>query len=236
MIEIGDRPILWHIMKTYSHYGFNDFVICLGYKGYTIKEYFADYYLHMSDVTFDFTSCNEMTVHQNVAEPWKVTLVDTGIYSQTGSRIKKVQKYIGNERFFLTYGDGVSDVNIDELLAFHETSGKLATLTAIQPGGRFGVLDINHQDNQIRTFVEKSKEDGGWINGGFMVFEPQVFDYLSENENCILEKEPVIKLAEEGQLNAYKHAGFWQCMDTQRDKMMLENLWGTGQAPWKRWE
>lgn len=234
MIEIGDRPILWHIMKIYSHYGYNDFVICLGYKGYMIKEFFADYYLHMSDVTFDFTDGNQLTVHQNVAEPWKVTLVDTGLNAQTGARIKKIQKYVGNERFFLTYGDGVSDVDINKLLSYHNDHGKIGTMTAIQPGGRFGVLDIDGNNN-IKRFAEKAKEDGGWINAGFMVLEPKVFDYLSGEDKCIFEREPMINLANEGELAAFKHSGFWQCMDTQRDKGVLESLWGSGKAPWKTW-
>jgi len=234
MIEIGDRPILWHIMKIYSHYGFNDFIICLGYKGYVIKEFFADYYLHMSDVTFDFTNGNGMIIHQNVAEPWKVTLVDTGLNAQTGARVKKIQKYVGDEPFFLTYGDGVSDINISNLLEHHKASRKIATITAIQPGGRFGVLDID-DDNTIRSFIEKAREDGGWINAGFMVLEPGVFDYLSEKDNCVFEREPMINMAKDAQLNAYKYTGFWQCMDTQRDKNALEKLWQSGQAPWKRW-
>lgn len=234
MIEIGDKPILWHIMKIYSHYGFNDFIICLGYKGYVIKEFFADYYLHMSDVTFDFTNGNGMTIHQNVAEPWKVTLVDTGLNAQTGARVKKIQKYVGDEPFFLTYGDGVSDININELLEYHQSKKKFATLSAIQPGGRYGVLDINN-NGIVKNFVEKAKEDGGWINAGFMVFEPEVFNYLSSNDSCILERDPMNNLAKDNQLNAYKHTGFWQCMDTQRDKGLLEGLWGRGSAPWKRW-
>ncbi len=234
MIEIGDRPILWHIMKIYSSYGFNEFIICLGYKGHMIKEFFADYYLHMSDVTFDFTNNSEMTVHQNVAEPWKVTLVDTGLYEQTGARVKKIQKYVGNEPFLLTYGDGVSDINISELIQYHEASKRLATITAIQPGGRFGVLDISENDT-VSRFAEKAREDGGWINGGFMVFEPQVFDYLSENVDCVLERQPLEQLAADGQLNAYKHSGFWQCMDTQRDRNLLEKMWLENRAPWKRW-
>lgn len=234
MIEIGDRPILWHIMKSYSSYGFNDFVICLGYKGYQIKEFFADYYLHMSDITFDFANENGITIHQNIAEPWRVTLVDTGLYAQTGSRIKKIQKYIGDEPFFLTYGDGVSNVDLHKLLENHREKGKLATLTAIQPGGRFGVLDID-VNNGVNRFSEKAKEDGGWINAGFMVLQPEVFNYLEESDYCIFEKEPMIQLATQGQLNAYKHEGFWQCMDTQRDKSALEDLWSSGRAPWKRW-
>lgn len=235
MIEIGDRPILWHIMKSFSHYGFNEFVICLGYKGYMIKEFFADYYLHMSDVTFDFSNDNGMTIHQNIAEPWKVTLVDTGLHAQTGARIKRIQKYIGDEPFFMTYGDGVSDVDLQHLLSYHQEKGRLATITAIQPGGRFGVLDID-DNNTVNNFSEKAKEDGGWINGGFMVLEPEVFDYLSSDEQCVFEKEPMSKMAMMGQLNAYKHLGFWQCMDTQRDKGALENLWEAGRAPWKLWE
>lgn len=234
MIEIGDRPILWHIMKMYSHYGINDFIICLGYKGHMIKEFFADYYLHMSDVTFDFTSCNSMTVHQNVAEPWKVTLVDTGLYTQTGSRIKKVKKYIGDERFCLTYGDGVSDVDINSLIDYHIETKAVGTLTAIQPGGRFGVLGIS-DDEKIHSFNEKAKEDGGWINGGFMVLEPEIFDYISDGDDIVFEREPLETLSRNGLLNAYKHNGFWQCMDTQRDKYLLEELWRTNNAKWKKW-
>ncbi len=235
MIEIGDKPILWHVMKIFSSFGYNDFVICLGYKGYQIKEFFADYYLHMSDVTFDFRNSNSMQIHQNVAEPWKVTLVDTGLYAQTGARVKRIQKYIGSERFMLTYGDGVADINIDQLIKFHENNNKLATITAIQPGGRFGVLDID-ECNGIKKFTEKAKEDGGWINGGFMVLEPQVFDYIGDSEDCMLEKEPLSKLAFDGQLGAYKHTSFWQCMDTQRDKEKLEILWHEQNPPWKSWD
>ncbi|AVP66420.1 glucose-1-phosphate cytidylyltransferase [Clostridium botulinum] len=234
MIEIGDKPILWHIMKSYSYYGYNDFIICLGYKGYAIKEFFADYYLHTSDVTFDFANNNKMTIHNNVSEPWKVTLVDTGLNTMTGGRIKRVQKYVGNERFMLTYGDGVSDVNINDIEAYHNNSGKYLTMTAIQPGGRFGVLDINDETNNIKEFVEKSKEDGGWINAGFMVVEPEVFNYI-EGDSTVFEKEPLEKLAKEGNLMAYKHSGFWQCMDTQRDKGLLERLWRENRAPWKTW-
>lgn len=235
MITIGDQPILWHIMKIYSHYGFHDFVICCGYKGHVIKEYFADYYLHRSDVTFDFSENNRMTVHQNVAEPWRVTLVDTGLNTQTGGRVKRVQKYIGDELFMLTYGDGVSDIDLHALLAHHKNSGKLATLTGIQPGGRFGVLDLDETGSAITGFREKAKEDGGWINGGFMVMEPGVFDYLTSREDCVLERAPLEGLAREGKLGVYKHNGFWQCMDTQRDKHFLEESWASGQAPWKIW-
>lgn len=234
MIAIGDAPILWHIMKIYSYYGFNEFVICCGYKGHIIKEYFADYYLYRSDITFDFANNNEMVIHNNIAEPWKVTLVDTGLHTQTGGRLKRVQKYIGDEPFMLTYGDGVSDVNITKLVEHHEKSGKLATLTAIQPGNKFGVLDIK-EDMSISRFAEKSKEDGGWINGGFMVLDSEVFTYLNNDPMLVFEREPLEKLALDGQLSAYKHTGFWQCMDTQRDKMQLERLIEDKKAPWIKW-
>lgn len=233
MIEIGEQPILWHIMKYYSAFGFNDFIICCGYKGHVIKEYFADYYLHRSDVTFDFSAENRMTVHQNVAEPWRVTLVDTGLNTQTGARVKRVQKYIGSEPFMLTYGDGVSDVNLNALLEQHRSSQKTVTLTGVQPGGRFGVLDLAGET--ITGFREKAKEDGGWINGGFMVLEPEVFNCLSTEESCVLERQPMETLARDNQLGIYKHRGFWQCMDTQRDKILLEERWSKGNAPWKVW-
>ena len=232
MIEIGDQPILWHIMKYYSSFGFHDFIICCGYKGHVIKEYFADYYLHRSDVTFDFSNQNRMTVHQNVAEPWRVTLVDTGLMTQTGGRVKRVQKYIGDEPFMLTYGDGVGDIDLDALLAQHQASGKIVTLTGIQPGGRFGVLDVDGQT--VTGFREKAKEDGGWINGGFMVLDPEVFARLG-GDSCVLEREPLEGLAQEGRLGIYRHNGFWQCMDTQRDKTRLEELWQNGDAPWRVW-
>lgn len=235
MIEIGDKPILWHIMKSYSYYGYYDFIICLGYKGYVIKEFFADYYLHTSDVTFDFSNENRMTIHNNVSEPWRVTLVDTGLNTMTGGRIKRVKKYIGDKTFMLTYGDGISDVNISELEKYHNKSKKKLTMTAIQPGGRFGVLDIDDKTNSIKEFVEKSKEDGGWINGGFMVVEPEVLDYI-EGDNTMFEKDPLENLAKQGKLAAYKHDGFWQCMDTQRDKVLLERLWREDKAPWKIWK
>nr|WP_312577409.1 glucose-1-phosphate cytidylyltransferase [Sedimentibacter sp.] len=234
MIEIGGKPILWHIMKIYSHYGHNEFIICCGYKGYVIKEYFADYYLHCSDITFDFTEKNKMIVHNNVAEPWKVTLVDTGLYTQTGGRIKRIKKYINDEKFLLTYGDGVSDLDMNKLIEFHNKQKKIATMTAIQPGGRFGVLEID--DNAvINSFSEKKKEDGGWINGGFMVLEPEIFDYI-EGDDTRFELDPLENLARVGQLNAFKHYGFWQCMDTQRDKNHLEDIWEKGNAPWKAWK
>lgn len=236
MIAIGDQPILWHIMKYYSCFGFEDFIICCGYKGYIIKEYFADYYLHRSDVTFDFSAENRMTVHSNVAEPWRGTIVDTGLNTQTGARIKRVQKYIGNEPFMLTYGDGVSNVDLSALLEQHCQSGKVVTLTGIQPGGRFGVLDLDEYSNTVIGFREKAKEDGGWINGGFMVAQPELFEYLSADESCVLERMPLETLAEQGKLGIYKHHDFWQCMDTQRDKGQLESLWNGGQAPWKIWE
>ncbi len=234
MIEIGDAPILWHIMKYYSSYGFHDFIICCGYKGYVIKEYFADYYLHRSDITFDFSDNNKMFIHNNVAEPWKVTLVDTGLHTMTGGRLKRVREYLGDETFMMTYGDGLSDVDLSHLLRFHREHGKTATLTAIQPGGRYGVLDIDGEQT-VRRFAEKAREDGGWINGGFMVLEPEIFSYI-EGDKTFLEKEPLEKLAHDGELAAYRHEGFWKCMDTMRDKGMLEQLWETGQAPWKRWE
>lgn len=233
MIEIGDDPILWHIMKSYSHYGFNDFIICCGYKSYMIKEYFADYYLHRSDVTFDFSHENKMVVHSNIAEPWKVTLVDTGLDTMTGGRIKLVQKYIGDEAFMMTYGDGVCDIDMRELLKFHKSKGKLATLTSIQPGGRFGVLSIQ-ENGDITSFREKTIEDGGWINGGYMVLEPGIFKLL-EGEDAMFEQRPLEECALSGQLAAYQHRGFWQCMDTLRDKNLLEDLLRENKAPWVKW-
>lgn len=235
MIEIGGNPILWHIMKLYSYYGHNDFIICCGYKGYVIKEYFADYYLHRSDVTFDFANNNEMVIHNNIAEPWRVTIVDTGLNTQTGGRIKRIKDYLHNERFMLTYGDGVCDININTLIDFHVKSGRYATMTAIQPGGRFGVLDIK-DDCSISKFTEKSKEDGGWINGGFMVLEPEIFNYLSNNPNLSFEHEPLENMAHDGQLSAFKYSGFWQCMDTLRDQMYLNKLIEENKAPWIKWE
>lgn len=234
MIEIGEMPILWHIMKIYSHYGFNDFVICCGYKGYAIKEYFADYYLHRSDITFDFAHANEMIVHSNVAEPWRVTLVDTGLNTMTGGRLKRIEKYIGKETFMMTYGDGVSDVNITELLSFHQAHKKIATITAVQPGGKFGVLGIEN-NNQIVKFQEKAREDGRWINGGFMILEPEVFSLLKDDKT-VFESTPLEELASRNQLRAFKHYGFWQCMDTLRDKVNLEALLEANKAPWKVWE
>lgn len=236
MIEIGDMPILWHIMKIFSFYGYNEFIICCGYKGYMVKEYFADYFLHMSDVTFDFTKGNEMIIHSNVAEPWKVTLIDTGEETMTGGRIKKIQAYVPKgESFLLTYGDGVSDVNISQLIEYHRKKGKLATITAVQPSGKFGMLDII-ENGEVTKFLEKPQGDGGWINGGFMVLDYEVFSYLSSDEMLVFEKEPLEKLAKDGQLNAYKHKGFWKPMDTIRDKEQLNVMWETKNAPWKIWE
>jgi len=232
MVEIGDRPILWHIMKIYSFHGFNDFIICLGYKGFAIKEYFAHYHLHESDVTFDFTQPNESIVHQHRAEPWKVTLVHTGLDTMTGGRIRRIRPYVGQESFMLTYGDGVSDVDIRKLVAFHQSHGKLATVTAAQPAGRFGVLQLTH-GHEVSGFREKPKGDGGWVNAGFFVLEPGVFDYLDDQDHCVFEKEPLSRIANDGQLMAFKHSGFWQPMDTLRDKHYLEELWRTGKARWK---
>ena len=231
MIEIGGQPILWHIMKMYSYYGFNEFVILLGYKGYFIKEYFANYYLHQSDITFDMTD-GGMEVHNNSSEPWKVTLIDTGLNSMTGGRVKRAQKFIKDETFMLTYGDGVCDVNIKKLFEFHKASNSKATMTAIQPAGRFGALDIN--SNLVNEFVEKPAGDGNWVNGGFMVCEPEVLD-LIESDSTVFEKYPLQTLAENGELSAYKHTGFWHCMDTLRDKTELNELWDENQAPWKVW-
>jgi len=235
MIEIGERPILWHIMKYYSSFGFNEFIICCGYKGYMIKEYFADYFLHRSDVTFDFTDGGKMTVHANIAEPWKVTVVDTGLNTQTGGRIKRVAPFIGGEPFMLTYGDGVSDIDLRKLLETHKRSGATATLTAIQPGGRFGVLDLEENSNHVLGFREKAKEDSGWINAGFMVMQPEVLDYL-DGDKCILERTPLESMSKEGKLGVFRHHGFWQCMDTQRDKLSLEAAWAKGNAKWKAWK
>ena len=235
MIEIGNMPILWHILKYYSHFGLSEFVICCGYKGYIIKEYFADYFLHRSDVTFDFSAGNKMIVHNNIAEPWKVTVVDTGLNTQTGGRIQRIRPYIGEETFMMTYGDGVGNVDLHALLRQHKASGMTATLTAVQPGGRFGVLDLDEQKNCVIGFREKAREDNHWINAGFMVMEPGVFDYL-EGDDCILERHPLEQLSAVGQLGVYRHHDFWQCMDTQRDKGMLDHLWETGQAAWKVWQ
>lgn len=233
MVEIGDKPILWHIMKEYSHYGFHDFIICCGYKQHVIKEWFADYYLYNSDVTFDFANDNRMTVHQNVAEPWKVTLVDTGTDTMTGGRVKRIHKYVGDEPFMLTYGDAVCDIDIAKLVEFHKSHGKLATITAASVGQRFGVLNID-DDNAITAFREKDDMDGSYINAGYMVMQPEVFSYLKD-DTTVFEKEPLESLASEGQLRAYKYNGFWQCMDTKREKDKLDEMWNSGKAPWRVW-
>jgi glucose-1-phosphate cytidylyltransferase len=233
MVEIGGKPILWHIMKIYSHYGFHEFVICLGYKGYMIKEYFSNYFLHMSDVTFDMRH-NSMEVHQKNAEPWKVTLVDTGENTMTGGRIKRVAQYIGKETFLMTYGDGVSDVNVSKLLQYHRENKKLITLTATLPGGRFGALDID-ASNRIVSFKEKPAGDGSWINGGFFVAEPKVLDFIT-GDDTIFERGPLEEAAARNELMAFRHDGFWQAMDTLRDRTLLESLWQSGKAPWKTWE
>jgi glucose-1-phosphate cytidylyltransferase len=231
MVEIGGRPILWHIMKSYSAHGVNDFVVCLGYKGYVIKEYFANYFLHMSDVTFDMKN-NKMDVHQASAEPWRVTLVDTGDDTGTGGRLKRVRGYLGDEDFCFTYGDGLSDVDITKLVAFHRVQKTLATVTAVQPPGRFGTVDI--EKNRISRFEEKPPGEAGWINGGFFVLSPKVCDYIG-GDSAVWERDPLERLAREGQLAAYTHRGFWQCMDTLRDRVQLEDLWRAGKAPWKTW-
>ncbi|MCK1291979.1 MULTISPECIES: glucose-1-phosphate cytidylyltransferase [unclassified Bradyrhizobium] len=231
MIEIGGKPILWHIMKMYSHYGIDDFVICLGYKGYVIKEYFSNYFLHMSDVTFSMRE-NSMEIHQKFAEPWRVTLVDTGEVTMTGGRLKRVAPYIGSEPFCFTYGDGVADVDISALIAKHREAGRLATVTAIQPPGRYGALHIEKEI--VHHFQEKPAGDGAWINGGFFVLEPGVLSYIDGDET-VWEQQPLQRLAAGGQLSAYRHAGFWQAMDTLRDKNHLEELWSSGKAPWKSW-
>ena len=232
MIEIGGKPILWHIMKIYSSYGIHDFIVCLGYKGYLIKEYFANYFLHMSDVTFDIAE-NKVTIHQNSAEPWRITLVETGDNTMTGGRLKRVAPYLGDEDFCFTYGDGVADVNIAELIAYHKEQKTLATLTAIQPPGRFGALCFDvHQ--KVLGFTEKPQGDGGWINGGFFILSPNVIDYI-DGDDTVWEKYPLESLAKEGQLSAYQHQGFWHPMDTLRDKNYLEELWQSGKAPWRIW-
>lgn len=232
MVEIGGKPIIWHIMKIYSSFGFNDFVICLGYKGYLIKEFFANYYLHQSDVTIDLMS-NSTVVHKSNSEPWKITLVDTGDNTMTGGRLKRVQKYIGNETFMMTYGDGVADVNIPRLVEFHQGKKQLATLTSVQPMGRFGALHID-SDDRITAFKEKPIGDGLWVNGGFFVLAPKVFDYL-DDDTTVFEKEPLERLAADGELNAFRHSGFWMPMDKLSDKIELEKMWNSGKALWKVW-
>ncbi len=232
MVDIGGKPIVWHIMKIYSTYGINDFIICLGYKGYVIKEYFANYFLHMSDVTFDMVH-NKMDVHQNNVEPWRITLVNTGEETMTGGRIKRVKDYVGDETFCCTYGDGVGDIDIGKLISFHKEQGVLATLTAVQPPGRFGSLRLTQ--SKVTEFQEKPGGDGGWINGGFFVLEPGIFDYI-EGDDTLWENEPLEMLAKDSKLAAYQHSGFWLPMDTLRDKNRLEELWDSGKAPWKIWQ
>lgn len=232
MIEIGGMPVLWHIMKLYSHYGYNEFIICAGYKQYVIKEWFAHYYIFNSNITFDFTEGNNITVHNAYSEPWKVTVVDTGLRTMTGGRIKRIKDFVNDEPFLLTYGDGVSNVDIPATVKFHKQHGRLATMTAIQPEGRFGVIDI--KDDRLISFKEKDSKDAGWINGGFMVLNPKIFDYIA-GDITIFEREPLETLALDGELMCYKHNGFWQCMDTLRDKEKLEKLWGQGCAPWQVW-
>ena len=234
MIEIGSKPILWHIMKMYSHFGFNEFIICLGYKGYAIKEYFINYFLYNSDVTIDL-ACNEIEIHKSFADNFKVTLVETGLETKTAGRLKQVQKYIGDETFMLTYGDGVADINIKALLDFHKQRGTIATVTAVQPEGKFGGMELSDSDD-VTVFKEKPKGDGSWINGGFFVLEPKVFDYLKGDMNDIMwEDSPLEELAKENELAAYKHKGYWRCMDAMRDKTVLEEAWKTNNAPWKLW-
>lgn len=234
MVEIGEKPILWHIMKLYSTYGYNDFIICLGYRGYCIKEYFNNYFLHEADITFDFRNENKTLIHGYHAEPWKVTLVNTGLATMTGGRIRRIRPYLGDETFLLTYGDGVSNINLQELVDYHHTHGRVATITSYQPPGRFGSLDIN-ENCEVLEFAEKPKGDGSWINAGFFVMEPKIFDYL-EDDSTILEGEPLRHMARDKELMAYKHYGFWQPMDTLKDRNYLEGLWQSGKAPWKVWE
>ena len=233
MVEIGGKPILWHIMKIYAAHGFNEFVVCLGYKGYVIKEYFANYFLHQSDVTFDMQS-NSMQIHNSQAEPWKVTLVDTGIDTMTGGRIKRVKEYLNESPFLLTYGDGVGNVDIHALVGHHQRSGKLMTVTAVQPSGRFGALNMS-ESQEVKSFMEKPKGDGAWINGGFFVCQPEVVDYIAD-DSTIFEREPMETIASDGQMTAFIHEGFWKPMDTLRDKQELENQWSSGKAAWKIWE
>ena len=233
MVEIGDKPIIWHIMKIYASFGYNEFIICLGYKGYMMKEYFSHYYMHESDFTIDLEN-NSITYHNSEAGNWKITLADTGANSGTGGRIKNIQKYIGNETFMMTYGDGVGDIRIDRLVEFHRKMGKYATLTAMSPTGRFGSMEVSDA-NQVLSFIEKPKTDQNWINAGFFVLEPEIFNYI-DSELTVWEKGPLEKLAKEGQLVAYKHRGFWKPMDTMRDKYELNTLWNSNSAPWKLWK
>jgi len=234
MIEIGNKPILWHIMKMYSHYGINEFIICCGYKQYVIKEYFANYFRHNSDMTVDLSN-NSIQIHDNHSEQWKVTMVDTGLNTMTGGRIKRIQKYIGNEPFLLTYGDGVADIDITDSIAKHKESGALLSVTAYKPSGKFGALHIDNTSNKVTSFLEKPDGDGNWINGGFFICQPEVFDYISDGDSSIFERKPLETIAKEGKMHAYKHTGFWKAMDTLRDNVELCNMWDENKAPWKVW-
>ena len=234
MVEIDGKPILWHIMKIYSAHGYNDFIILLGYKGYVIKEYFANYFLHKSDVTFNMKE-NKMIIHEEHCEPWNVTLIDTGLHTMTGGRVKRAQKYVGNEPFMLTYGDGVTDIDIGKLVEFHKAHGKAATMTSVQPEGRFGAIVFN-ENGEVTSFAEKPKGDGAWINAGFFVCEPKVFDYITEGDTTIFERSPLENLAKDGELYTYHHDGFWKCMDTLRDKQQLQAMCDEGNAPWISWD
>jgi glucose-1-phosphate cytidylyltransferase len=233
MVEIGGKPMLWHIMKIYSHYGFNDFIICCGYKAYYIKDYFYHYYMHAADMTVDLAS-NDVVYHKSNSEPWKITLVDTGFETMTGGRLKRIQKYVGNNPFMMTYGDGVADINIPQLVTYHKANGKLATISAVLPSGKFGALQIAENDS-IMSFFEKPQGDGSWVNGGFFVLQPEVFDYITDGDTTIFERTPLENLARDGQLQAFRHRGFWKPMDTLREKLELQSLWESGSAPWKLW-
>ncbi len=234
MVEIGGKPILWHIMKTYSSYGINDFIICCGYKQYVIKEYFANYYRHNSDITVDLTN-NSIEVHTSNAEPWRITLIDTGLNTMTGGRVKRIQKYVGDEPFLLTYGDGVADLNIADTIAFHKKSGKLLTVTAYKPSGKFGALDMDDEGN-VNSFMEKPAGDGHWINAGYFICQPEVFDFITEGDATIFERKPLESIAAAGKMGAYQHNGFWKPMDTMRDNIELNEMWDKGMAPWKVWK
>jgi glucose-1-phosphate cytidylyltransferase len=234
MVEIGGKPILWHIMKIYSHYGFNEFIICCGYKGYVIKEYFANYFLHTSDITVDIEN-NNIEVHNTHSEPWRITLVDTGLESMTGGRVKRIQKYIGNETFMLTYGDGVSNINIKELVEYHKKSKKALTVTAYKPQGKFGSLELSENDD-VKSFTEKPAGDNMWINAGYFVCEPEVFDYITHGDETVFEKDPLENLSKDGKMKAFKHTGFWKPMDILRDNKELNSMWDKNEAPWKVWE
>ena len=234
MVEIGGKPILWHIMKTYSHYGINEFIICCGYKGYVIKEYFSNYFRHNSDMTVDLSN-NDIQIHDNHCERWKITMIDTGLNTMTGGRIKRIQKYVENEPFLLTYGDGVADINIQETIDLHRASDKLLTVTAYKPSGKFGALDID-DEGIVNSFMEKPAGDGNWINAGYFICQPEVFDYITEGDSSIFERFPLENIAKEGKMNAFKHAGFWKPMDTMRDNIELNEMWDKGNAPWKVWK